>query len=844
MFKRTLLTNVAKLPVELPVSRPMRLIVALSILASGTLLAADQPAAGDLPSIAKKVTGFQKIDGFVPLYWDEKGGKIWMEIGRWNREFLYVTSLPAGVGSNDIGLDRGLMREPKVVQFERSGPRILLIESNYGFRAISENSLERRAAEQAFARSAVWGFDVAAQDGSTVLVDATAFFLRDAAGAAQQLSMAKQGNYHVDPLRCAFYLPMTKGFPKNTEVEMTITLAGEQPGRYVAEVVPTPESITVREHQSLVELPDGNYQPRALDPRAGFFGVNYMDFAAPVDQPVMKRFIARHRLEKQDPTAAVSEPVKPIVYYVDPGAPKDIQQALIEGASWWNQAFEAAGFRNAFQVKVLPADADPMDVRYNIIQWVHRSTRGWSYGSGLADPRTGEIIKGVVSLGSLREHQDYLIFEGLLAPHAGDAHSHEVLKQAVYARLRQLSAHEVGHTLGLQHNYIASAHNRASVMDYPHPLLKLKADGTVDLSDAYATGIGEWDKVAISYGYSQFPQGTDVHAALNKIILDAAAKGNTFITDADSRPFGSAHPKSHLWDNGSNAVDELNSLLKIRSAALARFGENNIEVGAPLSTLDEVLVPLYFLHRYQTEAASKVLGGNEYTYALRGDGQPITKIVPAAEQRRALAALLETLKPETLTLPDRILLLIPPRPPDYPRTRETFPYRTGLTFDPLAGAEASANLTVGLILNPERAARLVQYHAQSADNPGLDEVITKLIAATWGASTPAGLGSEVVRTTRFVVVQHLMALASDPSAPAQVRAIATSHLDDVKRQATTLAQSSDAETKAQGRYTLLLIEKFGRDPKSLDLPKTVDAPPGQPIGDDEDWVTRLPGAAD
>ncbi len=567
-----------------------------------------------------------------------------------------------------------------------------------------------------------------------------------------------------------------------------------------------------------------------------------MDFAAPLDQPLMKRMIARHRLEKKDPTAAVSDPVKPIVYYVDPGAPADIQRALIEGASWWNEAFEAAGFRNAFQVKVLPPDADPMDVRYNIIQWVHRSTRGWSYGSGLADPRTGEIIKGIVTLGSLRGRQDYLMFESLLAPHAAGAHSHDALTQAVYARLRQLAAHEVGHTLGLEHNYLASTHNRASVMDYPFPLLKLSAGGTVDLSDAYAKGIGEWDKVAIAYGYSQFAPGTDEHAALNKIILDAAATGDTFITDADSRPFGSAHPKSHLWDNGANAVDELNRLLTIRAAALSRFGENNIETGAPLSTLDEVLVPLYFLCRYQTEAASKVLGGNEYTYALRGDGQPITRIVPAAEQRRALAALLETIKPETLTLPDRILALIPPRPPDYPRTRETFPFRTGLTFDPLAGAEASANLTVSLILNPERAARLVQYHAQSADNPGLDEVITKLVAATWGASTPAGLGSEVARNTRFVVVQHLMALANDGAAPAQVRAIANSHLDDVKRQAAVMAQSADAETKAQGRYTLLMLEKFARDPKSLDLPHPVEPPPGQPIGDQEYWIPWLSSA--
>ncbi|MGA7415957.1 MAG: DUF5117 domain-containing protein [Bryobacteraceae bacterium] len=332
----------------------MKPICAISLLLSSALFTSGQPAAGDLPSIGKKVAGFQKIDGFVPIFWDEKDGKIWMEISRWNREFLYVNSLPAGVGSNDIGLDRGLMREPKVVQFERTGPRVLLIESNYGFRAVSENPAERRAADQAFARSAVWGFEVSAQDGPVVLVDATTFFLRDAAGVAQQLSATKQGSYKVDPSRCAFYLPMTKGFPKNTEVEMTITLTGEPAGQFVKDVVPTPESITVREHQSLVELPDGNYKPRAQDPRAGYFGINYMDFAAPLDQPVIKRVIARHRLEKKDPAAAVSEPVKPIVYYVDPGAPPDIQQALIEGASWWNEAFEAAGFRNAFQVKVLP----------------------------------------------------------------------------------------------------------------------------------------------------------------------------------------------------------------------------------------------------------------------------------------------------------------------------------------------------------------------------------------------------------------------------------------------------------------------------------------------------------
>jgi hypothetical protein len=459
----------------------------------------------------------------------------------------------------------------------------------------------------------------------------------------------------------------------------------------------------------------------------------------------------------------------------------------------------------------------------------------------VADPRTGEIIKGVVSLGSLREHQDFLIFESLLAPHSEEAHNHDVLKEAVYARLRQLAAHEVGHTLGLAHNYIASTNNRASVMDYPHPQITLKEDNTLDIADAYATGIGDWDKVAIAYGYTQFPLDADEPAELNKIIDTAAKAGNIFITDQDSRPLGSAHPRSHLWDNGTNAVDELNRLLKVRAVAFSTFGEKNIEMGAPWATLDEVLVPLYFLHRYQTEAAGKVLGGSDYTYALRGDGQVVTQVVAAAEQRRALNALLDTIRPETLTLPDRILNQLPPRPPGYPRTRETFPYRTGVTFDPLAGAEAASNLTVSLLLDPERAARLVQYHAQSSDNPGLDEVTAKLIGATWGTSAGPGLSREVQRTVRYVVLAHLMSLAGDDSAAPQVRAIASLRLDDLKKRAAAMAASNDVMDRAQGHYATELIDQFSREPGKFVLPKAVEPPPGQPIGADEDelWVPRL-----
>lgn len=801
-------------------------------------LSAARPAADQEPqTFAAHVSSLRKIDGFLPLYWDERSGKMWLEIDRLNQEFLYMTALSAGVGSNDLELDRGRANPPSIVQFERSGPRILLIESNYKFRATSGNAAERQAEQESFARSTLWGFDVAAEDGSRLLVDATAFFLRDAALVAPRLQEAKQGRYEPDANRSAFYLPLTKAFPKNTEVETTLTFTGEPTGALIREVTPSPQAVTVREHQSFVALPDPGYKPRPQDPRAGYFSTDFMDFSAPIDEPVTKRYIARHRLEKKNPSAAVSDPVSPIVYYVDPGAPEPVRSALIQGASWWKQAFEAAGFRNAFEVRVLPLDVDPMDVRYNVIQWVHRSTRGWSYGNSLVDPRTGEIIKGVVSLGSLREHQDYLIFEGLMAPHMPGHDTSQALTEAVLARLRQLAAHEVGHTLGLEHNYIASTQGRASVMDYPSPRVEIRPDNTFSLADAYAKGVGEWDRVAITWGYKEFAPGTNERQALDSIIVDAAKRGLTFITDADSRPPGSAHPQAHLWDNGANAVDELNRTLKIRSLALSRFGENNIPIGAAMATLDEVLVPLYFLHRYQTEAASKVLGGSEYTYALRGDGQPVTRIVPAAEQRAALKALLATLDPTALTLPERILDLIPPRPPAYPRSRETFPSRTGVTFDPTSAAEAAADLTASLILNPQRAARLVQYHARNDDNPGLREVVDALLSVTWREPDRKGLEREVAHTIDYVVLARLMSLALDASAPAEVRSIATDKVEELKQYLTS------SHLEADQKYALTLIATFQSSPDRLELPPAAEIPPGQPLGDDEDLSPFMRPAA-
>ena len=775
------------------------------------------------------------MPGFLPLYWHSDRGDLHADIGGFDGPLIYYTGLSQGVGSNDLGLDRGRLGDTHLVQFERVGNKVLLKALNTRFVARTESAAERAAVSEAFAQSVLWGFEVAAEGNGQLIIDLTDFVQRDAMALGRWLKAQGEGSYRVEPSRSVVHLPRTRSFPDNTEIDALLTYTGEPQGKYLATVAPDESAVTVHSHHSFVRLPDNGYEPIAYDPRAGFIEDGeaslVYDYASPIEAPIKSGYVRRHRLKKSDPTAPVSPAVEPINYYVDPGVPEPIRSALIEGASWWNQAFEAAGYQDAFQVRLLPEGADPMDVRYNVIQWVHRSTRGWSYGASIRDPRTQEIIKGHVTLGSLRVRQDYLIAEGLLAPYEDDPQI-DRLKAFALARIRQLSAHEVGHTLGLAHNFAASTQDRASVMDYPHPLVTIDANGEIDVTDAYDEGIGDWDKRAILWGYQDFPPEADSDAGRAAIMADTLAAGFEFVADEHARgsqrsEAGPAHPLGSLWDNGSDPVAELNRVMAVRAAALAGFSERVIQVGEPMAHLEDVLVPIYLMHRYQVQAAATKLGGQHFTYAMRGDGQRSSQPVAAAAQRTALACMLDTLSPETLMLPTELVLSIPPRPPQSGVSRELFPRETGYVFDPAAAAAAAAQLTVGELLDPRRAARLNNQRMVTDTLPDFPEVLREGRAYIWGAQSKGVLGI-MERRVQLIWVNALGALINNENAAAQVRADAMLSLTEIAKDAQKQVRSRDSGWRAHG----LLIERLILGLMASDRPlqvAPVRVPPGSPI---------------
>ena len=812
-------------------------VSALSVAASAGFAPSAAAQEDTLPSIEEKTQNADRMEGFFNLYWDDSSGSLYWEIDELGTEFLYQISMGSGLGSNPVGIDRGQLRGTHILEPRRVGPRVLLMEPNYRFRARSDNPTEAQAVRDAFAPSVHWGFDIVAETGARVLVDATEFFLRDARGVVEQIAQRNQGKFELNRSRSAIHLPATRSFPENTEVEALLTFTSAEPGALVRGVAATGGAITLRQHHSFIQLPDDGYRTRTADPRVGVNGPIVYDYATAIDEDTRQRWVARHRLEKRNPGPGPSEPVEPIVYYVDPGTPEPVRSALIEGASWWSEAFEAAGFIDAFRVEVLPEGVDPQDIRYNMIHWTHRRTRGYSYGNTVADPRTGEIVRGVVNLGSLRLRQDYLHGQGMVAPFPGGISSaapdfgylaqvvdeSEAVEMAL-ARVRQLSAHEVGHTLGFPHNYMASTYGRESVMDYPAPLVEIDDDGSLDLSNAYVQRIGAYDKLSVNWLYREFPPGTDEVSALAQIAQQGVEDGLIYMGHTNNNFIGAGHQFASVWDNGANLVDHLKLEMRVREIGLERFGADAIRTGEPLSNLEYVLLPLYMHHRFQLRSAAQSLGGADYRYALKGDGQTAFTIVPGEEQRDAMETILSTLTVDFLALSEDIVSLIPPPAYRYGEG-EAFPGHTELLFDPLGAAQAAASFSVGEILQTQRMARLVVFGSMG-DYPDLEEVADRLIEVTWDAP-PAGdeYRQRVLDSVQRSVADRMMQQASRAGNPAEVRAVLSDRLDRLAAR----IESTSARSPHQRLVAADIRRWQARIENTVPGPQ-LQMPAGDPIG--------------
>lgn len=798
---------------------------ALALATAGPGMARDKAAPADA------MAGLTRQDGLVPVYVDAAKGRVLVALSAPDKDgvagrYLYVSALKTGLGSAPVGLDRGRLGDTQVLAFRRVGGKVLAEFENPRFRAAGAPGAEQAAAREAFATSVVWSGKIESTlaDGRLV-VDMSGFLTRDVMGIADALKQSGEPGYKavselsvVDPMA-------VKVFPENVEFEALQTFASDTPGPETRNIAPDPKLITLTVRHSLIKLPDPGFQPRAFDPRSGAFDRIVLDYAAPLDQDIVQRLAVRFRLEKTNPAAPVSTVKKPIVFYVDRAAPEPIRTALQEGAQWWASAFEKAGYKDAYRVEIMPEGADPLDVRYNVINWVNRATRGWSYGQVVADPRTGEIVKGSVLLGSLRVRQDMLIFEGLVGADASGKGGPNDPIHVALARIRQLSAHEVGHSLGFAHNFAASSQDRASVMDYPAPRVKL-TDGKIDLSDAYGVGVGKWDDFIVDWLYGD---GDPTAKALR------ASQTLRYTADPEARPVGSGQPHGAIWDDGADPVAELARVLAVRRVAIDRFGPHALRPGEAAQALKRKYVPIYLLHRYQLEAAAKVLGGVDFTYAVRGDAGMQANLAPAAAQRSALSGLLAAMTPEALDTPEALIpMLSSGQSGDVDRQYaiEVFDGAGGPVFDSLTAADVGVGLVLDALLAPDRLARLTDQHRRDAGQPGVGEVTDRLLAQVFAPA--GGRLAEVARRIQTRTVLELAAVARRPDVSPAARAEIGQRLADLAVKLKS-APGADASDRAH-RLTLsaLLQDKDELSRVLAQAKRRPDVPPGMPIGSDED----------
>ncbi len=810
------------------------------LLFSASIASGQQP----LPNIDSYTEGLERQEGYFPLYWDAAKARLLLEVSRWNEDFLYLPSHATGLGTSRLLLDRGEIGDESIARFEKTGDRVLLVLRNSGFRAqgISNEALIR-SVDESFPHSTVAAFPVLAAEGERVVVDFTSFAVSDVTDLSGRLKRADQGNYRLDRDRSHVFLPRTRAFPENTEIEAALTFSSDQPGSLVRQRAPDGRWLTIRIHHSLVRLPDSGYRPRVFDPRVGLFPVSFYDFSKPFDEDYVTRYAIRHRLIKTDTSLPLSDPVEPIVYYMDRAIPEPYRSAFKEGALWWNKVFESAGFRNAVRIEDMPPGMDPLDARYHVIQWVHRTEAGSSIGPSFVDPRTGEIVKAAVRMDSHRSLVDFDIYAGAATASSCAATADPLLSEGgmeawiaqldprvsaeefVMARRRQHSAHEVGHTLGLAHNFVAASYGRASVMDYPAPLIRLTR-GEVDLSDAYRDGPGAYDEFAIRWAYSQFSEEEEAES-LDGIVDDAMERGLKFITNPDESA-SSSFPEATTWINGADAVEELERILLVRRTLIDRFDEAAVREGEPMAWLNRRFARVYLHHRFVLRAAAKAVGGMEFRYALRGDPAAPTEIVDPAQQRRALELLLEAIQPPELAVPDQVLDWMAPRPFGHRPDSLAFASPAAPAFDQIGIARTLCSMVVSELLNPRRSARLVAFSARRAELPGLEEVVRRLIEGTWQSTSPGP--AALKRVAQRAVLDELIDLAGNQEATVEVRAGAEWGLRLIQGILAAVTAGDDAE---EAHYGLALadVQRFlDRQVAGTERSGPSPPPPGTPIG--------------
>lgn len=790
--------------------------------------AAAQMPAERTPTLGERTRDIPRHDGLVPFYWDARKGQLLLEIPTGLGDFLYGSGLAGGAGLLDVSLDRGQLGDLGVCRFERVGPRVLLHQKQMTHRGGSGE--QSRVVEESFPSAVLASLPVVAEEGNRVLVDASAFLLADT-GVVPLLKQAKLGDWKQDAARSAFHFERSGAFPRNTEIEVVATFTAENPPRGVAGVLPDGRTMSLRLHHTFLKLPEPGFVPRPLDPRIGFIPRRHLDHAAPWNEPIEKFLASRWRLVKKDPKAATSEPVEPIVYYLDRGIPEPERAAIRRGALWWNHAFEQAGFKDAFVLKDLPEGATFLDARYSGIEWINRAERGWSVGGSQTDPRTGEILHGVARIDSHRRRTTARMWQNMRLPAGADAcmaaDAPDVSPLAagdptldeeslVLDRLAYLSAHEVGHTIGLMHNWAATTFGWGSVMDYLAPNVQVR-DDKLDLSDAYPKDIGSYDRLAIQWGYT----AEEDPAALDRIVRAGYAKGIFYPLDGD--------PRWAEYDWGADPVRWLATTQQVRRVLLNRFGVAQLKPGEWVYTLQQRFNLAYLYHRFGIQAAQQFIGGQYQANAVAGDGQTPVAWVPAAKQKEALDLLLAALFPENLDIPDRILAALVPPPSGTRESREQFPSEAGDAFSLWTAARSLVGLIVDPLLEPERAARLTLPAGREALT--LDGLLVRLVGATWGAPPDASPRRAALRRiAQRGVLDALMDLAARADSAAEVRAAVHSRLARLKTELRG-RHSMDAATEAHLRLAEGDLSEFLEKPEvRKGRPPRAPAPPGRPIG--------------